>query len=151
MRARGQGGTARPAAALKRAGTRVGSKGPAEIALAEKVSFLSAIESYPTERPEAVEARETHMSWVFLTRHFACKLKKSVRHARADLRALDARRRNCLTEIRLNRRLAPDVYLGIKPLTFAAHRGLQLAGEGTASSSRSRRALGATGSSARPP
>jgi uncharacterized protein len=37
---------------------------------------------------------------------------------------------SCLTEIRLNRRLAPDIYLAMKPLTFAAHHGLQLAGDG---------------------
>jgi aminoglycoside phosphotransferase family enzyme len=70
------------------------------------------------------------MSWVFLTDRFAYKLKKPVRHAHADLRTLEARRRNCLTEMRLNRRLAPDVYLAIEPLTFAADHGLQLAGDG---------------------
>ena len=118
---------------MKEAGAGVGSGKPAEVALADKVDFLSAIGSYPSERPEVVEARETHMSWVFLTDHFAYKLKKPVRHARVDLRTLEARRRNCLTEMRLNRRLAPDVYLAMKPLTFAAHHGLQLAGMGTSS------------------
>ena len=111
-------------------GAGVGSGKPAEVALADKVDFLSAIGSYPSERPEVVEARETHMSWVFLTDHFAYKLKKPVRHARVDLRTLEARRRNCLTEMRLNRRLAPDVYLAMKPLTLVAHHGLQLAGDG---------------------
>ena len=42
------------------------------------------------------------------------------------------RRRNCLTEIRVNRRLAADVYVAIEPLTFAAQRGLQIAGDGSA-------------------
>jgi aminoglycoside phosphotransferase family enzyme len=107
-----------------------GPEAPAELALADKVEFLSAIESYPSERPEVVQRRETHMSWVFLTDHFAYKLKKPAWHTRVDLRTLEARRQNCLTEIRLNRRLAPDVYLAIKPLTFAAHHGLQLAGDG---------------------
>jgi uncharacterized protein len=111
-------------------GAGVGSGKPDAVALADKVDFLSATGSYTSERPEAVEARETHMSWVFLTDRFAYKLKKPVRHAHTDLRALETRRRNCLTEIRLNRRLAPDVYLAMKPLTFAAHHGLQLAGDG---------------------
>jgi aminoglycoside phosphotransferase family enzyme len=111
-------------------GAGVGSGKPDAVALADKVDFLSATGSYPREHPETVEARETHMSWVFLTERFAYKLKKPVRHAHADLRALEARRRNCLTEIRLNRRLAPDVYLAMQPLTFAAHHGLQLAGDG---------------------
>lgn len=103
---------------------------PADVALADKVAVLSAVESYPVERPEVVEAKETHMSWVFLTSRSAYKLKKPVRHAHVDLRTAAARRRNCLTEMRLNRRLAPGVYLATKPLTLAAHRGLQLAGDG---------------------
>ena len=84
---------------------------PVEVTLADKVDFLGALKAYPTERPEAVQARETHMSWVFLTDRFAYKLKKPVCHKHVDLRALDARRRNCLTEIRVNRRLAGDVYV----------------------------------------
>lgn len=102
-----------------------------EVPLADKVALLSGVEAY-AERPERVEVRETHMSYVFLTDHFAYKLKKPARHAHADLRGLEARRLNCLTEIRLNRRLAPDVYLAIRPLTFAPHRGLVLAGDGDA-------------------
>jgi aminoglycoside phosphotransferase family enzyme len=124
-------GAARAAVAVKRTGTG-GSEMPAEVALADKVAFLCATASYPAEKPEAVETRETHMSWVFLTEHFAYKLKKPVHHAHVDLRTLEARRRNCLTEIRLNRRLAPDVYLALEPLTFAEQRGLQLAGDGDA-------------------
>jgi aminoglycoside phosphotransferase family enzyme len=102
----------------------------AEVALADKVAFLTAAESHARERPGFVEVLETHMSWVFLTDRFAYKLKKPVRHAHGDLRAVEARRRNCLTEIRLNRRLAPDVYLAMTPLTYAGHQGLQLAGDG---------------------
>ena len=104
---------------------------PAEVTLADKVDFLGAAKTYLGERPEVVQARETHMSWVFLTGRLAYKLKKPVRHTHVDLRALDARRRNCLTEIRVNRRLAADVYLAIKPLTWAAHRGLQIGGDGS--------------------
>jgi uncharacterized protein len=79
------------------------------------------------------------MSWVFLTDHFAYKLKKPVRHPLIDLRSLGARRRNCLVEVRLNRRLAPDVYLGVEPLTFAADgRELQIAGDGALSNGWSR-------------
>jgi aminoglycoside phosphotransferase family enzyme len=96
-----------------------------------KVAFLGSAESHARERPGSVEALETHMSWVFLTDHFAYKLKKAVRHPLIDLRPLGARHRNCLVEARLNRRLAPDVYLGIEPLTFAPHGdGLRIGGDG---------------------
>ena len=101
----------------------------AVVPLADKIALLSEVTAYP-ERPERVERRETHMSWLFLTDSLVYKLKKPVHHAYADFRTLEARRWNCLAEIRLNRRLAPDVYLAIKPLTFAAHRGLELAGDG---------------------
>ena len=39
---------------------------PVEVTLADKVDFLGALKAYPAERPEAAQARETHMSWVFL-------------------------------------------------------------------------------------
>jgi aminoglycoside phosphotransferase family enzyme len=100
-----------------------------EVPLVDKVACLAAPETHP-ERPERVEVRETHMSLVFLTDRFAYKLKKPVRHPLVDLRPLAARRRNCLTEIGLNRRLAPDVYLGLRPLTFTPGRGLRLADDG---------------------
>jgi uncharacterized protein len=91
---------------------------PVEVALADKVAFLGAAGNHTVERPAQVEAIETHMSWVFLTDRFAYKLKKPVCHPLSDLRSPEARRRNCLAEVRLNRRLAPDVYLGVRLLTF---------------------------------
>ena len=102
-----------------------------EVALADKVAFLGAAENHAVERPGRVEAIETHMSWVFLTDRFAYKLKKPVGHPLNDLRSLAARRRNCLAEVRLNRRLAPDVCLGTRPLTLAEGSArLQLGGDG---------------------
>ena len=74
-----------------------------------KLAFLSTAASYP-ESTSRVERVETHMSWVFLTDRYAYKLKKPVRSAEVDLRTLAARQRNCIEEVRLNRRLAPDVY-----------------------------------------
>ena len=60
-----------------------------------------------------VEAIETHLSWVFLTDRYVYKLKKPARLPHLDFSTLKARRTNSLTEVRLNRRLAPDVYLGV--------------------------------------
>jgi aminoglycoside phosphotransferase family enzyme len=83
--------------------------------LADKVAFLRRRESFP-EPTTAVEAIETHMSWVFLTDEYAYKLKKPVRFKLLNLATLEDRRRNCETELAWNRRLAPDVYLGVVPL-----------------------------------
>jgi aminoglycoside phosphotransferase family enzyme len=98
--------------------------------LAAKLAHLARPESY-REGTAAVEAIETHWSYVFLTERHAYKLKKPVRDAYRDFSSLEGRRRNCVEEVRLNRRLAPDVYLGVVPLAAGA-LGLQLAGDGTA-------------------
>jgi len=70
------------------------------------------------------------MSWVFLAGALAYKLKKPVHDAYVDLRTPTLRRRNCEAEVRLNRRLAPDVYLGISAVTREADGSLALDGHG---------------------
>jgi len=99
------------------------------LALESKVAFLRQPASFP-EQAYRVEAIETHMSWVFLTDGFAYKLKKPVRHDFLDFSTLEARRHYCDEELRLNRRLAPDVYLGLVALVLGADGHLQLDGEG---------------------
>ena len=99
-----------------------------DLPLACKVAFLSRRDAYP-DRPAGVEAIETHMSWVFLTDRHAYKLKKPVRRPFLDFSTIEARRRHCADEVRLNRRLAPAVYLGAVPLVSTA-AGLRLGGPG---------------------
>jgi uncharacterized protein len=82
------------------------------VTLAAKVAFLGRPGAYP-ERPQQVEVAETHLSWVFLTDRHVYKLKKPVLLPHLDFSTLEARETNSLTEVRLNRRLAPDVYLGV--------------------------------------
>ncbi len=94
-----------------------------------KVDFLASPAAYP-ERPAHVEARETHMSWVFLTDGAAYKLKKPVVYPYLDFSTLQAREARCRDEVRLNRRLAPDVYLGVARLTRAPDGRLAIDGEG---------------------
>jgi uncharacterized protein len=81
-------------------------------AVAEKVRFLGSPAAYEPQPPR-VTVRETHMSWVFLTEARVYKLKKPLHEPHLDFRSLAARERNCREEVRLNRRLAPDVYLGV--------------------------------------
>jgi aminoglycoside phosphotransferase family enzyme len=76
------------------------------------VDWLSRPEAYP-EHPASVRRVETHISCVFLTERFAYKLKKPVRFDFLDFSTVELRRRACEEEIRLNRRLAPEVYLGL--------------------------------------
>lgn len=101
------------------------------IPLEAKVGFLQDPGAYP-EPTSRVERVETHMSWVFLTDTHAYKLKKPVRYDYLDFSTPDARRFDCEEEVRLNRRLAPDVYLGTVPLVRDPAGRLRLGGEGEA-------------------
>lgn len=73
---------------------------------------LARPESY-SPRPASVEVRETHISWVFLAGERAYKLKKPLVLDFLDYGTPARRREMCIDEVRLNRRLAPDVYLGV--------------------------------------
>ena len=73
-------------------------------------------EAYPAPRPSAVTQVTTHISWVFLTDREVWKLKRPVDYGFVDYTTLERRRRCCEDEVRLNRRLAPDVYLGVVPV-----------------------------------
>ncbi|HEX6703772.1 MAG TPA: AAA family ATPase [Albitalea sp.] len=64
-----------------------------------------------------VELIETHISWVLLAGDEAYKLKKPVKLGFLDFSTRDARRRFCDEELRLNRRLAPTLYLDVVPVT----------------------------------
>lgn len=101
--------------------------GPA-FRLEDKLAFLADGRNLPGY-PASVEARETHMSWVFLTPDRVYKLKKPVRFPYLDFSTAEHRAAVCRAEDRLNRRLAPDIYLGVLPLT-AGPSGLALGGEG---------------------
>lgn len=77
------------------------------------------------------EAIETHFAWVFLAGDRAWKLRKPVHRDSMDYSTLEARRRDSEAEVRLNRRLAPHVYLGIRPLTRTADGRFAIDGEGS--------------------
>lgn len=94
-----------------------------------KLAFLTQAAAY-SDGTRDVECIETHMAWVFLTDRHAFKLKKPVRYDFLDFSSVEARREDCVREIELNRRLAPDVYLDLVPLTVAADGLLALAGDG---------------------
>src|SRR5690606_11198096 len=67
-------------------------------------------------QPDAVEVRQTHASVAFLTGDEVYKLKRAVDFGFLDYSTLERRREMCHREVTLNRRLAPDVYLGVLEL-----------------------------------
>lgn len=80
----------------------------------EARSAVSALVSDLLETGLALE--ETHISWVFLGEREVWKVKKPVDLGFLDFTTLESRRAACAAEVRLNRRLAPDVYLGVVPI-----------------------------------
>lgn len=79
------------------------------------IEALSAPSAYPYPVAD-IEFRQTHISAVFLAGDFVYKVKKPVNPGFLDFSTLERRRHFCDEEVRLNRRLAPRVYLGIVPI-----------------------------------
>jgi aminoglycoside phosphotransferase family enzyme/predicted kinase len=73
--------------------------------------------SFPSSGRDAVRVLETHISFVLLTGPYAYKIKKAVEFGFLDFRTLEARRFFCEEELRLNRRLAPELYIDVVPIT----------------------------------
>lgn len=96
---------------------------------ADKISFLKQPAVYPHPVAE-VEVRETHMSWIFLAGNMVYKIKKPVAYRFLDFRSLEARFKNCREEVRLNKRLARDIYYGVVALVLNEQGKLQLEGKG---------------------
>ena len=80
---------------------------------------LARPETY-SPRPQSVEVRETHISWVFLAGERAYKLKKPLVLDFLDYGTVERRREMCREEVRLNGRLAPDLYIGVRGVALRA-------------------------------
>lgn len=78
---------------------------------------------------ESIEILQTHISYVALTGKYAYKIKKPVDFGFLDFSTLEKRKYFCEEELRLNRRLCPDIYLDVVPITVKNNK-LELNGEG---------------------
>ena len=96
----------------------------------ETIAFLARPESYGPGVAEVARI-DTHASAVFLAGQRVYKLKRAVRFSYLDYSSPELRRRACEREVKLNRRTAPDLYLGVVPVTRGPS-GLELGGEGEA-------------------
>lgn len=85
-------------------------------------------EAWPSPAPSGVELVETHVSWVLLGDRHVYKVKKPVSLGFLDFGTLARRHQACEDEVRLNARLAKDVYLGVVPVTERADGTASLAG-----------------------
>lgn len=72
--------------------------------------------AYPDEAGGEIRLIETHISLVFLRQAEVLKVKKPLDLGFLDFRTIEERRRACEAEVRLNQRLAPEVYLDVAPV-----------------------------------
>lgn len=72
---------------------------------------------YPHPVVEPIKLIQTHISYLFLTGDFAYKIKKPVNFNFLDFSTLERRQHFCQEELRLNRRLSPQLYLAVLPIT----------------------------------
>jgi aminoglycoside phosphotransferase family enzyme/predicted kinase len=94
------------------------------------IAFLSTQAAYePMGLDGRIQRVDTHISIVWLIGDRAFKLKRAVRFSYVDFSTLERRRAACEAEIRLNRRTAPSLYLGVVAVTRDSH-GLALGGRG---------------------
>jgi aminoglycoside phosphotransferase family enzyme/predicted kinase len=85
-------------------------------------------EAYP-EPTRSVRLLQTHVSFLFVTDNFVYKIKKPVDFGFLNFTTIDRRRFYCNEEVRLNRRLCPDTYLGVLAVR-EAHSGASFSGDG---------------------
>ena len=86
------------------------------LSLPRELQDLLRPEMYP-HRVEDVEVLQTHISYLFFAGSYVYKWKKPLHLGFLDFSTLESRRHFCLEEVRLNRRLCPNVYLGVVGLT----------------------------------
>lgn len=78
----------------------------------EMIQALSEPGAYPPP-VDGVEYVETHISWVFLAGDYAYKFKKPLDLGFLDFTTRERRLQFCREELRINGRLAPEIYLDI--------------------------------------
>jgi len=97
----------------------------------EVMAFLSSPDAYGSAVVR-VERIDTHAAVVFLAGDAAYKIKRAVRFPFLDFTTLARRRHFCEREVVINRRTAPELYLGTVAIARAPNGTLALGGEGEA-------------------
>jgi aminoglycoside phosphotransferase family enzyme/predicted kinase len=95
----------------------------------ERIQQLGDSTVFPAESGE-VETLQTHLSVVCLVGDSAFKFKKPICLPFADFSTLEKRKHFCEEELRLNRRLCPDIYEEVVPLQRDSDGNLHI-GSGT--------------------
>ena len=86
------------------------------------ITQMQQSDFYPHAVNEKIELVQTHASLIFLTGEYAYKIKKGVDYGFLDYSTLDKRKRFVEEELRLNRKVAPELYLEIVTITSNSHK-----------------------------
>ncbi len=78
---------------------------------------------YPHPVPAPIQLIQTHISYVLLTGDYAYKVKKPANFGFLDFTTLERRQHFCQEELRLNRRLSPELYLAVLPIAQSSADG----------------------------
>jgi uncharacterized protein len=84
---------------------------------------------YPHAVTEPIQLIQTHISYVLLTGEYTYKVKKPVNFGFLDFTSLEKRQHFCQEELRLNRRLSPELYLQVLGIASTPTGEFQLMGE----------------------
>ncbi len=95
----------------------------------EVIEALRAPDAYD-EDVEEIELLQTHISYVFLTGDYVYKVKKPVDFGFLDFTTLERRKFYCEEELRVNRRLCEDMYLGVVSINRSSSGKIKIGGEG---------------------
>ena len=95
----------------------------------EIISFLSTTAAF-SDGSKSVARKETHISEIFIGEKRTFKLKRAVKLPYLDFSTVDLRHRYCLAEVSINKRTAPGIYIGVKPVTREQDGNLAIDGTG---------------------
>jgi uncharacterized protein len=115
---------------VQTAGTEPSGSRMAADTQSDVVAFLSMPQAFGLGAGATVERIDTHISTVWLAGDRAYKMKRAVRFDYVDFSTIQLRQRACDAEIRLNRRSAPDLYLGVRAVTREADGSFAIGGAG---------------------
>ena len=86
------------------------------------ITQMQQSDFYPHTVQENIQLIQTHASYVFLTGKYAYKIKKNVNYGFLDYSSLDKRKYFLETELRLNKKIAPELYLEVVPISDCDHQ-----------------------------
>lgn len=104
---------------------------PDQLSIDQQRTLIASLARDLEKTSGRVQMFETHISWILVARPYAYKIKKAVHFDFVDFSTLDARRFFCAEELRLNRRLAAELYLSTVPICGSPTQPV-LDGSGTA-------------------